>query len=405
MGGEVQRGVRDRDRGLPALRWPPPLRIAVYTDYAYRRSEGAIYAERAFAIFLTELARHCERFVLVGRVSDEVGEPRYRIPDSIEFAPLPFYRALSRPLEAGGALAGSLRRFWRVLDRVEVVWVLGPHPLAIAFAALAALRRRRVVLGVRQDLPSYLAARHPGRTSLRLAGSALELVFRALSRHCATVVVGPALATGYRRARSLHELTVSLVRESDVVAEPAPAPDPDAEWTVLSVGRLEEEKNPLLLAEVLAGLCDRGEAWRLVVCGEGPLERELAERATELGVGERAELRGYLPFERLRELYLESDCLLHVSWTEGLPQVLLEALAAGLPVVATDVGGVRGAVGEVAALVPPGDAEAAVAALLRLRGDRALRERLIRRGLERARRHTIESETSALAAFLSAPPP
>jgi glycosyltransferase involved in cell wall biosynthesis len=261
-----------------------------------------------------------------------------------------------------------------------------------------------VVLGVRQDLPSYVAARHPGRRLLHLAGSLLERAFRALSRRCATVVVGPALAAGYRRARRLHELTVSLVRESDVVAEPPSAPDPEAEWTVLSVGRLEEEKNPLLVAEVLAGLCERGEAWRLVVCGEGPLERELAERATELGVGERAKLRGYLPFERLRELYLESDCMLHVSWTEGVPQVLLEALAAGLPVVATDVGGVRGAVGEVAELIPPGDADAAVAALLRLRGDPGLRERLIRRGLERARRHTIESETSALAAFLSAPP-
>jgi glycosyltransferase involved in cell wall biosynthesis len=379
------------------------LRIAVYTDYAYRRSEGAIYAERAFAIFLTELARHCERFVLVGRVSDEVGEPRYRLPEAVEFAPLPFYRALSRPLEAAGAFAGSLRRFWRVLDGVEVVWLLGPHPLAIAFAALAAVRRRRVVLGVRQDLPSYVAARHPGRRSLRLAGAALERAFRALSRRCATVVVGPALAAAYRRARSLHELTVSLVRESDVVAGPPPAPGPGAEWTVLSVGRLEREKNPVLLAEALAGLCADGEAWRLVVCGEGSLERELAARAGELGVGDRTELRGYVSHERLRELYLESACMLHVSWTEGVPQVLLEALAAGLAVVATDVGGVRGAVGDVAELIPPGDPGAAVAALRRLRDEPGLRERLVRAGLEHARRHTIESETAALAAFLASP--
>ena len=63
--------------------------------------------------------------------------------------------------------------------------------------------------------------------------------------------------------------------------------------SVLSVGRLETEKNPLLLAEVLARL-DGGD-WRLLICGEGPLEGELRERLRSLGVEDRAELLGYLP--------------------------------------------------------------------------------------------------------------
>jgi glycosyltransferase involved in cell wall biosynthesis len=103
----------------------------------------------------------------------------------------------------------------------------------------------------------------------------------------------------------------------------------------------------------------------------------------------------------LVDLYRDSHALLHVSWTEGLPQVLFEAFAAGLPVVATDVGGIREAVGEAVALVPPGDPAAAAAALRRVADDDAYRVGLIERGLELARSHTIDSETGRVAAFLA----
>jgi 2-deoxystreptamine N-acetyl-D-glucosaminyltransferase/2-deoxystreptamine glucosyltransferase len=81
--------------------------------------------------------------------------------------------------------------------------------------------------------------------------------------------------------------------------------------------------------------------------------------------------------------------------------VLFEAFAAGLPVVATAVGGVSGAVGEAGLLVAPDDAGAAAAALERLAGDPALRARLARAGLERVRRRTLEAESGRVTAFLS----
>jgi glycosyltransferase involved in cell wall biosynthesis len=119
-------------------------------------------------------------------------------------------------------------------------------------------------------------------------------------------------------------------------------------------------------------------------------------------VEDRAELVGYLPLRGgLMDRYRASDALLHVSLTEGLPQVLLEAFAAGLPVVATAVGGVPGAVGDAGLLVPPADAEAAAAALERLARDPALRSRLSGAGLERVRDRTLEAESGRVAAFLS----
>jgi glycosyltransferase involved in cell wall biosynthesis len=140
------------------------------------------------------------------------------------------------------------------------------------------------------------------------------------------------------------------------------------------------------------------------VCGDGALREPLAERLREQGVADAAELLGHVPVEDgLHRRYRESDLLLHVSWTEGVPQVLLEAFAARLPVVATDVGGVAAVTGGRAALlVPPGDPDAAARAVLRLAAEPELRAALVEAGLEIAREHTLQAECRRIAAFLRA---
>ena len=97
------------------------------------------------------------------------------------------------------------------------MWLLGPHPLAIAFAALAAVRRKKVVLGVRQDMPVYTRSRHPGKRWMMGAAYVLEWAFRLMSRVFPVVVVGPQLAANYRGARRLLTLSVSLVGEDQIV--------------------------------------------------------------------------------------------------------------------------------------------------------------------------------------------
>ena len=129
--------------------------------------------------------------MLLGQLDPDLPRAHYRVPEEVDFVGLPSYPSMLS-LRAPLAMLASLRRFWRVLAEVEVVWLLGPHPLCLAFAALAALRRRRVALGVRQDFPAYVRSRHPGRRIVHLAGDLLELSYRLLSRRCPTVVVAPS---------------------------------------------------------------------------------------------------------------------------------------------------------------------------------------------------------------------
>lgn len=377
-------------------------RVAVYTDYTYRRSDGRVFAERAFALFLIALADRLERMVIVGKVDPSPGRSHYELPPGIRFVELPYFRALTRPVSAVRAMLGSVTRFWRVLGEVDGVWLLGPHPLAVAFAALARLRGRSVTLGVRQDFPRYVRARHPHRRWVWMAGDVLEAIWRAMARRLAVIVVGPELAALYPRATTL-ELTVSLVGEHDIAAPDLVGPAYDGEeLRVLSVGRLEQEKNPLLLAEIIALLADADPRWRMTVCGEGPLEPDLRRRLSELGVADRVDLLGYVAHDGgLRDIYRSSHVLLHVSFTEGLPQVLFEAFAARLPVVATAVGGVPAAAHDAAVLIEPGDAPAAAAAVLRLAADPQLREGVTEAGAQRVSARTLDHEASRVARFLS----
>ena len=376
------------------------MRLAVYSDYPYRRVDGDVSAEQAFAVFLVGLRPNVERLVLVGRLDPAPERFPYRIPHDVDFAELPHYSSLADPLAAMRGAAAALRRFWRVLDGVDCVWLLGPHPLSLVFALLARLRGRRFALGVRQDMPSYVLNRRPGKRLLHAAARALEWAYRSLGRRSSVVAVGEELAHNYASARRLLTAYVSLVHERDI-AEPLDR-DYGGELRVLSVGRLDAEKNPLLLADVLARLRAGGDRWHLIVVGDGPLATPLRDRLAELGLLDAAELRGYVPIgDGLEALYRDSHALLHVSWTEGMPQVLLEAFAAGLPAVATDVGGVRAVADGAALLVGPGDPAGPAESLQRLAADPELRRRLVDAGLKRVRAHTLERECKRVADFLA----
>jgi len=381
------------------------VRLLVYTDYVYRRLGEEVFTERAFALFLARLAQELDEVTIAGRLEPQPGKWNYRLPEEVRFVALPYYLSLSRPLGLAKVALRSMRRFWSALGEVDAVWLLGPHPLAFAFAGLAFVRRRRIVLGVRQNTREYARTRHPERRRFQIALAAMEAGFRLLARGCSVVVVGGGLARDYAGSRRLLQIAVSLVSEEDIVP-PARAGQRsyDGPLTLMTVGRLEREKNPLLLADVLAGLLARDPRWRLIVYGEGDMRAALQARLEQLGLTAAAQLRGYVPLDAgLLDAYRASHAFLHVSWTEGVPQVLFEAFAARLPVVATAVGGVREAVGDAALLVPPGDAPAAAAELARLAHDEGLRRRLAERGVELVRRQTLDAECRRTASFLAQP--
>lgn len=380
------------------------MRLGAYSDFAYARRDGGWHAEIPFAIWMSALRPNVDRLTLIGRLEPEAAPAAtpHALPADVEVVGLPPYPSAARPLAVLRALPGTVRRLWRPLGDLDGVVAFGPSPVGVVLVALAMLRRRKVALGVRQDYPRYVTRRHPGRRGLAAAAFALEGAWRALARLHPAIVVGPDLARRYRSSAAVFEASISLVDDAEVAATVRGPRPPGRPVRLLSVGRLDAEKNPLLLADVLGTLARGGGQWRLTVCGEGPLRPALDERVRALGLDGACELAGYVPVgPRLQRMYAEHDLLVHVSLTEGVPQVLFEAFSSALPVVATAVGGVTAAAGDAALLVPPRDAGAMAAAVERLAGDRDLATSLASSGLERARAHTRQAECRRVAAFLA----
>jgi glycosyltransferase involved in cell wall biosynthesis len=385
-------------------------RLGIYVDDVYRivrTPDGPRYStDRAFLIFACEVGSRFADIALFGRGVDASEPSDYGLPERVRLVRLPHYGSLTELSRVSRTAAGTLRAMWKGLSDVDVVWAFGPHPFAIGLVLMAILRGRSAVLGVRQETLAYYRSRLPNKAWTPILGfiRTIDATYSLLARGVPVIAVGTTVANRYRKAKRRLTIMVSLVRDSDVLREP-PRRDWTGEIELMTVGRLEPEKNPLLVVEILARLdAPPGGRYHLTWVGRGAMEDSVRRKAEELGVADRITLHGYVPFgEPLFALYRRAHVFLHVSLTEGVPQVLVEALASGTPVVATDVGGVRTAVGrgEAALLVPPRDADAIVAAVDRLVVDDEVRVRVIEKGLALARKHTLEREADRVAAFIA----
>lgn len=174
-------------------------------------------------------------------------------------------------------------------------------------------------------------------------------------------------------------------------------------FLVSMVGVLRSWKRHDLFLETVRLLRDRGVPVRALVAGEGPQRARISAAIRELGLSETVTMTGYR--EDVPEILAASDALVRPSDRfEGVPQVILQALAMARPVVASPVGGIPEAVHpeETGLLCATGDAEAYAAALARLAGDPALRERLGKAGRELVlARYTVAAMCDRTEAFYS----
>jgi len=129
---------------------------------------------------------------------------------------------------------------------------------------------------------------------------------------------------------------------------------------ILMIGRLASPKRPDLALRALGGVRERVPEAHLRLVGDGPLRAEAEQLAAELGLGDAVSFLGYR--DDVPQLLAEAECALLASDYEGGPLAVVEALAAGVPVVATDAGGVGELVGSAGAVTGP-DASALAAAL------------------------------------------
>jgi glycosyltransferase involved in cell wall biosynthesis len=266
--------------------------------------------------------------------------------------------------------------------RIDVVHVHSPMVAALARPALRALPRRDrpVLLGTEHNVWSshHHLTRWANRLTLPLetATIAVSDEVRAsmpsrLGRRTEVIIqgvdVGPIAGRRGERDAARAELGV-----------------PGDQLLVATVANLRSNKDYPTMLAAARRLADAGQPFRFVSVGQGPLAKQLKDERDGLDLGERFRFLGYRE-DPIRVL-VAADIFCLSSRFEGLPISLLEAMAAGLPIVATRVGGVPSVVtdGREGRLVPAGDPGALASAVAELRDPR-LRRRLAAAASERVR--------------------
>ena len=191
----------------------------------------------------------------------------------------------------------------------------------------------------------------------------LALAGRITAR-LADVVVAPSRRTAREIGRDYGARGVVVLPNGVRAVEPRPAPP--AVPTVLYAGRLRARKAVVALIRAFAEVVERIPEARLVLAGDGE-DREAVEAAIDaLGLRERVELLGRVPREEVERRLRAATVFCQPSIYEGLPLAILEAMAVGVPVVATDVSGHPDAIvdGVTGWLVPPENSPALASALI-----------------------------------------
>ncbi|WP_428389405.1 glycosyltransferase family 4 protein [Mucisphaera sp.] len=183
----------------------------------------------------------------------------------------------------------------------------------------------------------------------------------AISSYCRSQLMRWMAAESWGKIFEVHCGLDGLFLEAEVV----PLPERPR---LVCVGRLCEQKGQLLLLEAIARVRDRGMEVELVLAGDGEMRGVIEQRVRELALDDLVTITGWVDAKRVRSEIESSRALVLPSFAEGLPVVLMEAMALGRPVVSTYIAGIPELVedGENGWLVPAGDVEALTEALVAL---------------------------------------
>lgn len=219
------------------------------------------------------------------------------------------------------------------------------------------------------------------------------------------VAVGEEVERSFRKVYGF-DVTATIPNGIDI--ERFRQPDVGANWRRLhgftpddrlavAVARLEPQKNPIGAVDAFADALRNHPNWHLLLAGDGTMREQTASRAEELGLAHRIHLLGVR--DDITEILTAADIFLLASHWEGNPLSVMEAIAAGLPVVATAVGGIPQLVetGSNGILVEPNSREQLAAAIASLAGDDAMREAYRQDALRRAPSFAVETMVASYA--------
>lgn len=387
------------------------LGILYHTPFCQAPDSSLWEAEGSFARYVDSLAPYFDQVSLCVPVrrADGIGGNRIRA-SNVHLAPLPHFEG---PRQFYPNFPRVARALARLVKEWDILHCRVPTPAAFPAYTLARLRGLPtflLVVGDLRGLAPSLPYRGIGRLAYRAYISFEEWALKRMIQGSLTFTNGAALYAKHRpHGPAVFETRTTTIDAQDI----ADRLDTCQGQTVrlLCVSRIDPRKGLRCLPAALAALRGEGRDVRLDIIGPavgrtGEAERHaIKAEAVRLGVTEWFTFLGPMALDALLPVYRRYDLfVLPTLPGEGIPRVLLEAMAAGLPVVATDVAGISSLVtpGVNGLLIPQSSSRAVAEAVRALLDDPPLRQALIKNGYETARAHTLEHQARSMMERLAA---
>ncbi|MDY6945273.1 MAG: glycosyltransferase family 4 protein [Pseudomonadota bacterium] len=261
-----------------------------------------------------------------------------------------------------GIASALVDRIVELMDRLNIDVL---HTSEFRSNVLALLCRRRRPVKLVSTVHGWIANNLRGRVFRVIDKAVLPRFDAVIMVSQATRALVPRWWLPDRRVQVLPNALVLGVYGREIVEASRVKRDTSAGAILLNVGRLSPEKGQDVLLRAVAALVPRYPQLKLKFAGIGPMEAELRALAATLGIAQRVEFLGYI--EQMPKLYADIDLVVQSSFTEGMPNVILEAAYLRVPIVATAVGGTAEVVehGKSGWLIPPYSLEALTAGIER----------------------------------------
>ena len=192
------------------------------------------------------------------------------------------------------------------------------------------------------------------------------------------VCISPTLKTDFLKRYHMKEADM-ILNPVDLRRFAVPERRFDRPVTFICAGRLDEVKNHKLLLSAFREILKSYPENKLIIAGDGILRGELEQYIAKYGMEQNVSMAGNIA--DMERLYKEADVLVLTSLSEALPTVVIEAMASGLPVIASEVGGIPDIVKENGIRFPSGNKKRLVEAMERMITDNKMRERMSEEGL------------------------
>ncbi len=376
------------------------IRLAICVYERCYIDNGNLFVENSrFLPMLLPLARQLQSillFVPVMRTRPPSMTVKLELSNNVALAPIPwvrrsFYYWLPWNIWLWVII---VRRFWKLKSQWDVAFIVWPHLPSVLFLVLCVVLRRPNILYIRSHIKSEFLPYRKKSAILSVMGQCviflLEVLLRLLPRKSTFIVfAGEGVAISYKNlldTKRYVTLHPSVIEDGDIVEEVKV--HCREQFVVLYVGRIVPEKGLDILLDAISKMKDRSSV-RLWVCGDGSELHALMKKAQNVGISENVMFWGFIrDWERLRDLYDESDVVVMPSITEGFGKVAVEAMARGKPVIASDLPGVPVKDNVSGIMFRVGDSDELCMCLERLRNDPKLREKLGNGGVQIARQFT-----------------